>query len=305
MNRIFLGGVATSALVLLATQIPGPAVAAPRAPVAGSIVDIAAGSGRFDTLAGLLVATGLDVPLSQPGSYTVFAPTDEAFAKLPPETLQFLAQSPAILEDVLLYHVAGEELPAASVLASTFVDTLNGQRLDVGLQGGVPFVDQSQIVATDVFADNGVIHVIDTVLLPSFSNVLRTAEGAGSFSTLLAAVVAADLTVPLKAEGPFTVFAPTDAAFAELDPAVLASLLDPANKQQLADLLLYHVVDDRLFSDEAAQLPSATTLLGEDVRFVVRPQGLFVNTSKVEVADIDASNGVIHAIDAVLLPPGS
>lgn len=301
MKRVLFSAAAAASLAIAVSQAPQ---AAPAPQGGNTIVDIAAGSGRFDTLVTLLQATGLDVPLSQPGTYTVFAPTDEAFAKLPADTLTFLGANPDVLEDVLLYHVAGVELDAAAVLGTTFIDTLNGQRIDVSLQGGLPFVDQSEIIRTDIIASNGIIHVIDEVLLPNFQNVLRTAESAQNFSTLLTAVVAADLTLPLKAEGPFTVLAPTNDAFAKIDPDVLASLLDPANKQQLVDLLLYHVIDGRIFSQEAAVTPQVETkLTGKFVRFVVRPQGLFANSSKIEAADIDASNGVIHVIDTVLSIP--
>ena len=304
MKTLVLGGVVGSAIAVAAAVAPQPALATTAAQGGGNtIADIAVGSDRFDTLVALLQATGLDAPLAQPGTFTVFAPTDEAFAKLPASTLQFLGANPEVLTDVLEYHVAGEQLDAAAVLGSSFIDTLNGQRIDVSLQGGLPFVDQSEIVVTDIFASNGVIHVVDDVLLPNLANVLRTAEGAGTFSTLLTAVVAADLAEALKADGPFTVFAPTNDAFAALPPGTLASLLDPANKDQLIDILLYHVVPGRVFSDQAAMIPSATTLNTDAVRFVLRPTGLFVNESKVVAADVDASNGVIHVIDAVLLPP--
>jgi uncharacterized surface protein with fasciclin (FAS1) repeats len=158
--------------------------------------------------------------------------------------------------------------------------------------------------ATQCFgATNGVIHVIDEVPLPSTLDVLETAAAAGTFQTLLSAVDAADLSAALGGPGPFTVLAPTDAAFAKLPPGLITELLKPENKGRPISILSYHVIGDRLFSDEALAAGSVATLQGKSVNFSSTQSGAFVNGAKLEAVDIDASNGVVHVIDTVLIPP--
>lgn len=136
------------------------------------------------------------------------------------------------------------------------------------------------------------------------TNIVRTARAAGSFSTLLAALDAANLTETLSGGGPYTVFAPTDEAFKKLPPGTVESLLEPKNIDKLRAILLYHVVPGRVRSATARTLTSATTVEGRDVRVSVSRNGeLRINESNVVKTDIGASNGIIHVIDAVLLPP--
>ena len=306
MNKSISLTVAASALALAAVPAVSTAVARPApAPMLLDLVDTAAGAGNFNTLVTAIQAAGLEGALKGPGPFTVFAPTDAAFAKLPPSTIQFLLDpsNVNILTDVLTYHVVSGELLAANVLAKPAFDTLNGQRIDVSLQNGLPFVDQSQIIQTDILASNGVIHAIDTVMLPSFTRILRTAQAAGSFSTLLTAVEAADLGGLLDGPGPFTVFAPSDAAFAKLPPGTVANLLLPQNKQQLIDILSFHVVPGRVFASQAAVAGTASTALaGKSLDFTLTNRTLFIGTTQVTARDIDSLNGVIHVIDEVLLP---
>lgn len=134
--------------------------------------------------------------------------------------------------------------------------------------------------------------------------MVETAKAAGSFKTLLAAVGAAELTETLKGKGPFTVFAPTDAAFAKLPAGTVDNLLLPANKAQLVDVLKYHVVAGKVRSDKVVGLTSAMTLLpSSSVTVKVEGGSVFLNGStKVTAVDVDSSNGVIHVIDSVLLP---
>jgi uncharacterized surface protein with fasciclin (FAS1) repeats len=298
---VVAGALALSAVPLLSTATARPAAA----PAMGDIVDIAVGAGRFDTLVAAVTAAGLDGALKGPGPFTVFAPTDDAFAQLPPATLQFLLDPANVdtLTDILTYHVVPGGLLAGDVLSKSALDTLNGQRLDVSLQNGLPFVDGAQIVVTDIQASNGVIHVIDSVMTPSFTHIPRTADQAGTFTTLLAAVKAAGLANALQDGGPFTVLAPTDAAFAALPQGLLQELLKPENKQRLVSILTYHVIPDRVFSDQAAAAGQATSLSGKQLDFMSMGGKLFVEGAEIIAPDIDASNGVIHVIDSVLLPP--
>ncbi len=135
-------------------------------------------------------------------------------------------------------------------------------------------------------------------------NIVEVATDAG-FTTLVAAVAAADLVSTLEGDGPFTVFAPTDAAFAKLDPATLASLLEPANKAQLADILTYHVVSGNVTAAQVVNLTTANTVQGKAVDISVTNGVVSINNATVTQTDVEASNGVIHIIDTVLLPPAN
>ena len=134
-------------------------------------------------------------------------------------------------------------------------------------------------------------------------DIVDTAVAAGTFKTLAAALTAADLVGALKGDGPFTVFAPTDDAFAKLPEGTVETLLKPENKDQLVDILTYHVVSGKVPSKVAVTLTEATALNKKGLKLMVKDGSLFLNESKVVTADIEASNGVIHVIDAVLLPP--
>ena len=133
-------------------------------------------------------------------------------------------------------------------------------------------------------------------------DIVDTAVAAGSFKTLAKALAAADLVDTLKGAGPFTVFAPTDEAFAKLPAGTLEELLKPENKSQLRRILTYHVVSGRVMAADVVKLQSARTVSGDNVSITVMGAGVTVNSSKVVKTDIAASNGVIHVIDAVLIP---
>ena len=136
-------------------------------------------------------------------------------------------------------------------------------------------------------------------------DIVDTAAAAGSFNTLVAAVEAAGLVDTLKGEGPFTVFAPTDEAFAALPAGTVENLLKPENKDQLVAILTYHVVSGKVMaSDIAGKQTTAATVAGQDLN-INAMEGVMINDASVVSADIDTSNGVIHVIDKVLLPPQS
>lgn len=134
-------------------------------------------------------------------------------------------------------------------------------------------------------------------------DIVDTAVSAGSFQTLVAAVQAADLAATLKGKGPFTVFAPTDEAFRKLPEGTLDSLLKPENKEKLRGILLYHVVPGKVTAKRVTKMSSAKTVGGKELQIAVKGGSVMINTAKVEKADIETSNGVIHVIDTVLLPP--
>ena len=267
------------------------------------IVDTAIAAGSFNTLAAALQAADLVDALKGEGPFTVFAPTDEAFAKLPAGTVETLLkpENKAQLQAVLLYHVVPGKAVAKDVVGKPAWATLNGQQINIATKGESPMVDNAKIVSTDVMASNGVIHVIDTVILPETKNIPQVAEAAGSFTTLLAAVKAAGLAETLMGEGPFTVFAPTDEAFAALGSTV-QDLLKPENREALTGILTYHVVPGRVFAAQAKTLSEAPTVNGQTLPIKAKYGDLMVGNAKVVAADIDASNGVIHVIDGVLIP---
>ncbi|MEO1716472.1 MAG: fasciclin domain-containing protein [Planctomycetota bacterium] len=269
-----------------------------------NIVETAAEAGTFQTLLAAATAAGLADALTGEGPLTVFAPTDEAFAALPAGTVDSLLQPENIdtLRAILLYHVVEGDVRAAQVVNLDAAGTLNGQRVDVAVNGSTVNIDNAEVVAADVLATNGVIHVIDTVLMPSTDDIIDTAVAAGSFGTLATAITTAGLVEALQGDGPFTVFAPTDEAFAALPAGTVESLLQPENRDQLKSILKYHVVSGRVYSDQAIEAGQAATLQGDSLTIESDANGVTINGANVISADLDTSNGVIHVIDSVLIP---
>jgi len=267
-----------------------------------NIVEIASEAGTFNTLLAAAKAADLAGVLSGPGPFTVFAPTDEAFAKLPAGTVEqlFLPENKDQLAAILTYHVVPGKMKAKSVVSSAGAETVNGQFVNFTTDGGAK-IDGANITATDIKASNGVIHVIDSVILPENSNIVEVANSAGSFGTLLAAAQAAGLADTLANGGPFTVFAPTDEAFAKLPEGTVQSLLQPENKEKLAGILKHHVVSGKVYSTDLKDTKKADSLNGT-LKFWKEGNGYTVNSSNIVAANIDAGNGVIHVIDSVMIP---
>ncbi|MCU0486936.1 MAG: fasciclin domain-containing protein, partial [Anaerolineales bacterium] len=268
------------------------------------IVDTAVADGRFTTLVAAVQAAGLVETLKGEGPFTVFAPTEEAFASLPEGTVEALLQPENLqkLTDILLYHVAPGKLMAEDVASMEEIETVLGPTLKVKVDMGNVYVNDAQIILADIEASNGVIHVIDSVLLPP-ADIVDTAVADGRFTTLVAALEAAGLVETLKGEGPFTVFAPVDDAFAKLPEGTVETLLKPENIEQLKNILLYHVVSGKVMAEEVLTLNSADTVLGQPVTIKVEDGKVYINDAQVTVTDIETRNGIIHVIDTVLLPP--
>ena len=282
----------------------------PEKEVEKSIAEIAV-DGGFNTLVAALDAADLVETLSGEGTFTVFAPTDEAFAALPDGMLEDLLADPNTLKQILLYHVVGDVVMAETVVTLDNAETLEGSTVAIEVVDGNVFLNDSQVTSTDIEASNGVVHVIDKVLVPEMEeavskdvveDVKSIAEVAvaGGFNTLVAALSAADLVETLSGDGAFTVFAPTDEAFAALPEGMLEGLL--ADTEALTQILLYHVVGDVVKAETVVTLDEAETLAGDKVSIEVVDGNVFVNDSKVTSTDIEASNGVIHVIDKVLVP---
>lgn len=262
------------------------------------IVDTAVAAGSFKTLVAAVKAAGLVDTLKGKGPFTVFAPTDEAFAKLPAGTVEALLKDVPKLKSILLYHVVPGKVMAADVVKVKEAKTALGQMLSVNAKDGVK-IDNAKVVKADIVTKNGVIHVIDTVLLPK-ADIVDTAKAAGSFKTLLAAVEAAGLVETLRGAGPYTVFAPTDEAFGKLPAGTVEGLLKDI--PTLKSILLYHVVPGKVLAADVVKLTEAKTAQGQKVGIEVTAAGVKVGGANVVKTDIATGNGVIHVIDAVMLP---
>lgn len=268
-----------------------------------TIVELASETPELSTLTTAVVAAELADDLSGSGPFTVFAPVNSAFGALDEAQVERLLapENRALLRKVLTYHVVPGAIYAADLTDGAQVTTLEGTTLTIDL-GGEARVNGARIVATDIEASNGVVHLIDGVLTENLDIVdVATLNG---FETLVSAAAAAGLVEALRGEGSgagLTVFAPTEAAFAALgevpsDPAVLAAVL------------LYHVVDGVVPSTALSDGQVVPTLQGGtltvDLDAGVRIVGSS-NAVDVVLADVPAANGVIHVIDAVLLPPSN
>ena len=292
---------------MLATTILASllASATPAVVADATIVETAIAAGDFKTLVAAVQAADLVETLNGKGPFTVFAPTDAAFAKLPPATLAMLLkpENKAKLAAILTYHVVPGSVKAADVVKLKTAGSVQGQRVDIKVDGANVTVDGAKVVKTDIGCSNGVIHVIDTVILPVDGTIVDVAAKNGSFNTLVAAVKAAGLVETLSGKGPFTVLAPTDAAFAKLPAGTLEMLLKPENKKQLAAILTYHVVPGvAAYADQVVKMKEVPTVLGSPIAVSVVDGKVMLGNATVVATDVEASNGVIHVIDTVLLP---
>lgn len=271
-----------------------------------NIVETAVSAGNFTTLATALTQAGLIETLSGEGPYTVFAPTDDAFKKLPEGTLDGLLKDKEALKQVLLYHVVPGKVMAEDVVGLTEAKTAAGIMAPIKVYDGKVKVGGAKVVKTDIKASNGVIHVIDSVMIPPSAggienSIVDVAASAGDFNTLAKALKATGLAEVLDTkEGPYTVFAPTDEAFSKLPAGTLESLL--ANPDKLKSILLYHVVEGKVTSKDVANVSSAKTLSGNEISVNTAGGGVQINNANVVKADVMADNGVIHVIDTVLIP---
>ena len=259
---------------------------------------------KLNTLVAAVQAADLAEALSGKGPFTVFAPTEEAFAALPEGQLEMLLQpkNKHVLQAILKYHVVSGELDAKHVIKTPFATTLNGQRIDIKVDDSGVKIDGARVLKTDIKCSNGVVHLIDRVILPNTEDIVATAMGAGDFNTLTAALKAAELVEALRGDGPLTVFAPTDAAFAKLPKGAVADLLKPENRSQLQAVLTYHVVPGRVYSDAVKKEARVESLQGGTLHLARDEHGVTVAGARVVKADIETANGVIHVIDSVLLP---
>ena len=272
-----------------------------------NVVEIAQSDASFSTLVTALSEADLVSALNGNGPFTVFAPTNEAFNALLAETgltvEELLASD--LLDDVLLYHVVPGKILSTD-LSNTSVETLSGETITISVDGGVTINGSSSVTTADIEATNGVIHVIDQVLVPGDlilnPTIVEIAVANESFSILVQALSTANLVDALSGDGPFTVFAPTDAAFADLLTELDVTAEQLLAREDLADILLYHVVNGAVFSTDLSN-GDVPTLLTDASVSISLDGGVSINDrATVTSADIKAKNGVIHIIDKVLLP---
>ena len=284
----------------------------PASPPTPNIVELAKATPNLSILVEAVVAADLAATLSGAGPFTVFAPTNDAFVALLGElgvTKDALLKDKPLLTAVLTYHVLGAKVEKANVPIGKAITTLQKGVFKVEAPGGVLTITDgrnrtSKIIATDVQASNGVVHIIDKVILPANKNIVETAQGAPSFSLLVEAVVAANLQGTLSGAGPFTVFAPTNDAFAaalaELGVSKAALF---ANLPLLTKILTYHVVGARVLKAEIPAGPIAT-VQGET--FTISPTFILTDQrarlTNITATDLFTSNGVIHTVNRVILP---
>ncbi|GAP35993.1 fasciclin domain-containing protein [Piscinibacter sakaiensis] len=287
-------------------------------PASRNIVQAALADPQFSLLAEAVVAAGLTATLSGPGPFTVFAPTNAAFTALLAElgtTKEALFADRALLTTVLTYHVLGSRVGSAAIPIGRAITTVQGGIFKIDRVDGALRVQDgrnrtARIVAADVGTSNGVIHAIDRVLLPANRNVVETAVALANgtppqFTLLVEAVVTAGLAPTLSGTGPFTVFAPTDAAFAALlaELGVTKEALF-ANTALLTSVLTYHVLPLRALRAEVPVGNALTTVQGQTLTVnsafqIVDQRG---RSAAIVATDTLASNGVIHVIDRVILP---
>jgi len=307
MNRIItlsLPAFAAAALATVALVDRSTATAVDPAAQSKTIVDIAVGTGQHETLVAAVKAAGFVDALSGSDELTVFAPTDAAFGALESGTVDTLLKPENLdtLREVLGFHVVPGRVTAADVMRETELRTLCGQRLVVENRADGVFVGGAKVVAADVEADNGIVHVLDTVLLPATEDVVTVASNAGAFGTLLTAVRAADLVDAINGDTPLTILAPTDDAFAALDQGLLGSLLEPDNQAKLQNVLKLHVIPGRYSALELAAFGTVETLAGERLPVRVIDGRIHVGGAALTGNDVESTNATVHVLESVVLP---
>lgn len=273
-----------------------------------TIVDVAKSKPDFSSLVQALTITGLDKALeNKSASFTVFAPTNAAFTSLLAELkVSSLNDVPkATLSNILLYHVLGGSKMAADIKTGYYKtlakDADDKNNLSMYVDMATTMINKrAKITATDVKADNGVIHVVDKVILPQ--SVVDIAVNNSTFSLLVQALTKADLVTTLKGEGPFTVFAPTDDAFKALFKDLGVTGIADLTKEDLTPILLAHVVSGNVTSSQLSNGDVQTLNTEKKIKINVSNGVTIDDKIKVTLADVQGSNGIVHVIDKVILP---
>ena len=270
-----------------------------------TVVDVVVNSENHTILEAAVVAAGLVETLSGDGPFTVFAPTDAAFALLPEGLIDQLLEDPTgDLTTILTHHVHSGNVLSTDLINGMMVPTLAGTELTVSLMDSMVLIDNANVSIADIETENGVVHVIDAVLVPEedqSTTVVDVVVNSENHTILEAAVVAAGLVETLSGDGPFTVFAPTDAAFALLPEGLIDQLLeDPTG--DLTTILTHHVHSGNVLSTDLINGMMVPTLAGTELTVSLMDSMVLIDNANVSIADIETENGVVHIIDAVLVP---
>ncbi len=273
-----------------------------------NIVQIAQSDANLTTLVDAVVAANLATTLSGDGPFTVFAPTNAAFAKLDPDVLNTIISTPSLLTALLQYHVVSGAVTSDMLSNGAVPTLLSGQSIDVNVSGGVTLNGTSKVTSANIIATNGVIHIIDEVLMPDdfvAQTIVQIAASNSDFSILVDVLTKPELSDLLAAANDptsnLTVFAPTNTAFEAVLDALGKDSVDDLPVGLLKEIVQYHIVSGAVFSTGLSNGDVPTLLAGENVT-VDLTNGVKINNANVIAADIEAINGVIHAVDAVLLP---
>ena len=268
----------------------------------------AAGTGNHDLLVAALSQADLVATLQGTGPFTVFAPTDQAFSDAGIDLSTYdTDEENATLVDILTYHVVSGKVMSTDLTDGMEAAALNQDTLTFSVSSSEVKVNDAVVTLADVESSNGVIHVIDKVLMPPadpvYVDIPATAQSTGVHTALVAALSQANLVATLQGEGPFTVFAPTDQAFT--DAGIDLSTFDtPEENATLADILLYHVYAGAVPASAVTDGLAVTMVNGDKASFTVGTDGsVSVGDATVTSADVQTSNGIIHVIDKVLMPP--
>ncbi len=290
----------------------------PVAPVvAKTIAEVVIADANFSLLKNALTKAELVATFQGAGTFTVFAPTNDAFKAVGIDQAFIDSNSKDALAAVLKFHVLGTKVAAADITTAdnTEVTTLNGKAYVTKNAGGVS-INGAKVTTADVAASNGIIHIIDRLILPASKDIVATLVGNADFTLLVAAVTKAGLVTTLQGAGPFTVFAPNNAAFIALGAPynTVAGIngLTATQVDGLKNILLYHVVGARVFSQNLKAGAVGTAFTGKSVTVgldagvkitgVAAGNVANVLTTPVGNYNVVATNGVIHTIDKVLLP---
>ena len=298
---------ASNGVIHVIDAVLTPPAAEPIGPTL-NIPETAQSTGVHTSLVAALSHAGLVETLQGDGPFTVFAPTDEAFAAAGIDLSAFdTAEENETLSDILLYHVLSGAVPSSDVTDGLTVAMVNGDNASFTVTADGVTIEGANVTTADVETTNGVIHVIDKVLMPPADPVVvpdipSIAASTGVHDALVAALTKADLVATLQGEGPFTVFAPTDQAFTDAG-IDLDAFTTEEEIAVLADILLYHVLSGAVPSSDVTDGLTAAMVNGDNASFTVTADGVTIEGASVTTADVTASNGVIHVIDKVLMPP--
>jgi transforming growth factor-beta-induced protein len=275
------------------------------------IVQFLSAAPSLETISAAIDAAGISSTLKGTGPFTVFAPNDAAFEKLPEGVLEALIANPTVLAELISYHAISGEVYATDLKSGSVETLLSGKSVIVNVSGsGVTLNSSSNVVGTDYYVTNGVVHIIDEILIPEgFELPKNNLVGIAASTTDLSMLVEAltlfpDLVEVLSREGSFTVFAPTDDAFAALLAAIGQTSLEDVPESVIRSILEYHIITtNSIMSGDLSDGQTAEAVSGEQISVAINQDGVFISGSKVLTADIEANNGVVHIIEDVMVPP--